>query len=124
MFFPEERLGSVPPFEATIEHEIAMLAAEDVDLVIALMRSSSAGVLGEVMVIASFKEIKAKTAVLFPIHYYTPDKSLVADTVRSYRTRQLYDDALFESCQLVGECRKWAHDRARGYWAGARPKSY
>ena len=91
------------------------------DLVIILYTSSSYGVAAELGNFVSAPEIKAKTAVLFPIMYYSPNDSLVANTVWDYLIKMPYTDNHFEICQMVSECRMWAHVRATGRWPAITP---
>ena len=120
-FFPEDLVGSDPPSESLLEKERTLLGRPDVDLVIVLHTSTSYGAIAELGNFVSVPEIKAKTAVLFPIEYYMPDESLVANTVRDYLIKMPYTDSHFEACQLVSECRKWASDRATGMWPVGTP---
>ena len=76
-----------------------------------LCTEKSIGAGYEIAYFMGVPEIKAKTAVLFPIEYYTPNDSLAADTVRAYSVKLPYSPEHFKNCQLVQECRKWAEDR-------------
>lgn len=110
-FFPEDLVSRGDPFTPILELERSLLVMPDVDLVIILHTSTSYGTIAELANFVSIPEIKGKTAVLFPSQYYSPDDSLVANTVREYRSRLPYTDDHFRACQLVSECRKWANDR-------------
>ena len=66
-------------------------------------------------------EIRAKTAVLVPSEFYTPNESLFANTVREYFMKLPYTDYHFRVCQLVDECRRWARDVQIGNWPGLVP---
>ena len=98
-----------------------MLSSTDVDLVIILYTLTSFGAGWEIANFEGVPEIKAKTAVLFPIEHYTPDSSLTANTVRAFQAKMPYTNYHFEVCQLVEECRKWARDRQTGMWPGIAP---
>lgn len=115
-FFPESYVASDPTRESLLEQERRLLGGSDVHLVVILHTAASYGTIAEIAYFTQFPEILAKSAILFPINYYTPDESLVANTVREYHIRIPYSDDQFDACQLVAECRKWARDRAMGRW--------
>ena len=123
-FFPEEVVSAEKPFTTAIEQERTLLAASAVDLVIVLYTSTSVGAAVELGNFVSVPEIKAKTAVLFPIEYYTPNDALVANTVRDYFVKMPYAHSHLENCQIVAECRKWANDMASGNWVSHVPHSF
>ncbi len=120
-FFPEEYVVSDPTSEPLLDQERRLLSSLNVDLVIILHTSNSYGTIAEIADFRGVPEISSKTAILFPIRYYTPDNSLVANTVREYHARMPYTDSQFEVCQIVSECRKWANDRAIGKWPTIAP---
>ena len=122
-FFLED-IVTPNPFEAVIDEERRILSRPDVDLVIILHTDTSSGVLMEIANFVSVPEIKSKTAVLFPIQYYTPDESVPGNTVRAYFVKFVYTDEQFKACQLVSECRKWAYDRAIGSWPAVVPHGF
>ena len=97
------------------------MSGSDVQLIIVLCTSESIGVGYEIAYFMGFPEIKAKTAILFPSQYYTPNDSIAANTVRGYFVKLPYTDHHFTVCQLVEECRKWAKDREAGIWPGIAP---
>ena len=68
-FFPEEYVNSDPPFISLLEQELLILSGSEVDLVIFLHTSTSIGVATELGYFISDPEIKAKSAVLFPIQF-------------------------------------------------------
>lgn len=117
-FFPEDDGLLVPdhPAEDLLSQELRLLRSPDVKLVIVLYRPDSVGVGWEIAYINAFPEVKAKTAILYPIQYYTPDDSLAANIVQSYHVKLPYTDRHFEVCQLVDECRTWARNRETGFW--------
>ena len=123
-FFPEEFVVSDPTLGSTLERERALLSRPEVDLVIILLTPESPGAIAELAHFVTFPEIKAKTAVLSPIQYYTPDEGLVANTVREYFARMPYSESQFEACQLVSECRMWANTRATGNWPILMPQQF
>ena len=123
-FFPEEYVDSDPPFISLLEQELLILSGSDVDLVIFLHTSTSFGVATELGFFVRYPEIKAKSAVLFPIQFYTPDESLVANTARAYFVKMPYSGDHLDTCQLVSECRKWANDRATGNWQVTTPHQF
>ena len=123
-FFPEPLTDPADPRESLLEQERHILREPEVDMVIILHTPESIGAFGEIANFASDPDIKAKTAVLFPLQFYTPVTGLPATTVREYRDRMIYSDEHFQSCQIVGECRKWAHDRATGQWPDPIPHSF
>ena len=120
-FFPEDLVVNDPLHESVLEQERDILSQPTVDLVIILYTSDSPGALMEIANFVSVPEIKAKTAILFPIEYYNPDDGLPGNTVREYIVRTTYTDAHFQACQLVSECRKWARDRATESWPSVIP---
>ena len=123
-FFPEDYATTDPPFISLLEQEHLILSGSGVDLVIFLHTTTSIGVATELGYFIGNPEIKAKSAVLFPIQFYTPDESLVANTVREYFIKMPYNDTHFATCQLVSECRKWANDRATGNWQVLQPHQF
>ena len=123
-FFPEESVISDPLLPPLIDQERELLAGTGVDLIIILHTSTSIGVIAEMGNFVSVPEINEKTVLLFPSVYYKPDQNLAANTARGYPVRMPYSDDHFDSCQLVSECRKWAHDRATGRWPGSMPHSF
>ena len=123
-FFLEERVDPAEPRESLLEQERRILSDSAVDLVIVLHTQDSFGALMEIANFASEPAIKAKTAVLFPLQFYTPESGLPGNTIREYRDKMIYSDEHFQSCQIVGECRKWAHDRATGQWPDPIPHSF
>ena len=122
-FFPEREgeLVAESLEESLLEQERRMLSGPDVDLVIILCTSGSFGAGWEIASFEGVPEIKSKTAVLFPLEYYSPDSSLTANTVRAYHAKAPYSNRHFEVCQLVEECKKWANDRQAGNWPGLVP---
>lgn len=120
-FFPEDRVSAGPTQEPLLDQETRLLASAEVDLVIILHTSESVGTLMEIADFRRVPEIKSKTAILFPIQYYTPDEALAANTVREYFVRMPYSDAHFAACRIVSECRKWASDLAAGRWPSFTP---
>ena len=122
-FFPEHELSIIAatPFVSHLELERLHLRKPDVHLVIVLYTSRSPGAAMELGNFLSDPEIKAKTAVLYPIEYYTPNESLVANAVRSFLVKMPYSSDHFKSCQIVGECRIWAHARSTGLWPVVAP---
>ena len=112
-FFPEDDglLAPVYPTESLLDQELRVLTSPEVELVIVLYRPDSVGVGWEIAFISAHPDVKAKTAVLFPAEYYTPNDALAADTVRSFLLKLPYTDRHFEVCQLVEECRMWARAR-------------
>lgn len=123
-FFPEEVVTSDSPFSSFLDQERTLLDGPDVDLVIILHTPASIGVVAELGNFVSVPDIKAKTAILFPAQFYTPDESLVANTAREYFVKMPYTDTHFKSCQLVSECRRWANDRATGNWQVFSPHEF
>ena len=123
-FFPEEIVTLNQSSEAVLEEERQILSRPNVDLVIILHTSTSFGALMEIANFVSVPEIKAKTAVLFPSRYYTPDESIPGNTVRAYLIKFAYTDEHFRVCQLVSECRKWACERAIGNWPAVVPHGF
>ena len=115
-FFPEERVKSNPLGPSLLEQERVLLDSPDVDLVIILHTATSAGVLQEIAHFASFPEIMAKTAVLYPGEFYRPGENLPSDTISRYLVRMLYSERHFQVCSLVLECRSWANTMAVGRW--------
>ena len=115
-FFPEEFIDSSSL--DWIGQERALLASDDVDLIIILHTNDSWGVFGEIANFVSVPEIRTKTAVFFPSEHYTPTRSLPANIVQSYFVKMPYTDDHLKSCQLVSECEKWARDMGNGYWQG------
>ena len=113
-FYPEDLISNTSPIDPLLEQERRILSDPEVELVVILHTTSSFGVLAEIANFVSVPQIKAKTVVLFPAQFYTPDESLVANTVRDYLTKMPYTERHFEVCQLVSECRKWANDRVIG----------
>lgn len=115
-FFPEDDGLLTPsyPTESLLDQELTVLRSPEVKLVIVLYRPNSVGVGWEIAFINAFPDIKAKTAILYPAEYYTPNDALAANTVRSFRRRLPYTDRHFEVCQLVEECRMWASERESG----------
>ena len=123
-FFLENVVSAEPPSESLLERERSFLNGSDVDLIIILHTSTSFGTIAEIAYFSGEPDIKAKTAILFPIQYYTPDSSVIANTVREYHGRLPYTHEHFEACQLVSECRKWAHDRMTGAWQAINPHGF
>ena len=123
-FFPEEGIDPAEPRESLLDQERRILGDPSVDLVIILHTRDSFGALMEIANFVSEPTIKAKTAVLFPLQFYAPESGLPGNTIREYRDKMLYSDEHFQSCQIVGECRKWAHDRATGQWPAPIPHSF
>ena len=123
-FFPEHRVSTGPTQDSLLDQERRILVDSGVDLVIILHTSESVGTIAELAAFVGIPEIKSKTAILFPVEYYTPDQALVANTVREYLIRTVYPDEHLKSCQVVAECRKWAYDRARGRWPVVMPFSF
>ena len=120
-FFPEDFVDPEEPRDLLLEQERRILLEPEVDLVIVLHTGDSMGALMEIGNFVSVPQIKAKTAVLFPNDFYTPDSGLPGNTVRAFRDRMLYSARQFTDCDLVGECRKWAYDRATGQWPDPLP---
>lgn len=120
-FFPEDLVDPTEPRDLLLEQERRILLEPDVDLVIILHTRNSMGVLMEIANFVSAPLIKAKTAVLFPNSFYTPDRGLPGNTVRAFRDKMMYSSKQFNDCDLVGECRKWAYDRAMGQWPDPLP---
>ena len=122
-FFPECHVAPDPTRESLLEQERRLLGGPDVHLVI-ILHTSGHGAPMEIAYFMLSPEIRDKSAILFPIKYYTPDESLVANTVREYHTRMLYSDEQFDACQIVAECRKWARDLATGRWPTIAPSRF
>ena len=122
-FFPEDDgvLVSDNPLEPLLEQERRLLISPDVQLIIVLHTSNSIGVISELSYFMNIPEIRAKTAVLVPSEFYTPNESLFANTVREYFVKLPYTDYHFRVCQLVDECRRWARDVQVGNWPGLVP---
>ena len=114
----------VEPRDLLLEQEKRVLNQDDVGLVIILHYENSIGAIMEIANFVSVPEIKAKTAILFPMEHYNPDYSLPGNTVRAFRDRMVYSESQIANCHLVGECRKWAHDRATGQWPDPIPHSF
>ena len=123
-FFPESIVNPNQPGETAIEQEVRILSRSDVDLVIILHTHKSFGALMEIGNFVGVPDIRRKTGVLFPIEYYTPDTALPGNTVRGYPVKTPYTQQHFEVCQLVGECRQWAHNRVSGEWPGVIPRIF
>ena len=93
-----------------------VLSDPDVDLIVALHTGDSAGVMGELYRYYDIPEIESKMAVMVPIEFYNPQGGVFGDTILRYRTRFPYNNYLFETCELVSECRMWAKTMATGEW--------
>ena len=122
-FFPEDDGLLVPeyPLEPLLYQQRRLLSHPDVQLIIVLYTSTCVGAGFELGNIMAIPELKAKTAVLFPIEYYHPDDNLAANTVRDFLIKFPYTDKHFEICQLVSECRVWAKNRETAFWPGITP---
>ena len=117
-FFPESHVTADPTRASLLDQELELLSGPDVHLVLILHTDASYGTIAEIAYFTQSPEIRAKSAILYPIEHYTPDESLVANIVREYHTRMPYSDEQFNACHIVSECRKWAKDRATGRWPG------
>ena len=114
-FFPEEEVDGNIPFESILTQECSLLSEPDVDLIVILYTEMSHGVSQEIARFEAYPEIKAKTAILFPLNLYEGE-GVTTNTTRSYLVNQPYTEMQFEDCMVVGWCRKWAHDRQSGMW--------
>lgn len=122
-FFPEKYITSTPVGEPILDQERWLLSDPDVHLVI-ILHTCGHGTTSEITDFRQVPEIRSKTAILYPIEHYTPDKSVAPNTVREYHTRMPYSEEQFDACQIVAECRKWANDRATGRWPGIMPLDF
>ena len=122
-FFPEENglLAPDNPLDPLLDQEQKLLSNPDVHLIIILYTESSFGAGWETANFFTNPEIKAKTAVLFPIQFYNPNDNLAANTVRDFLIKLPYTEEHFRVCQLVDECRMWAKNREIGFWPGIVP---
>ncbi len=120
-FFPETHVDTGQPFDSWIEQERVILSDPAVDLVIVLNTPTSIGVILEIGNFISAPEVRAKTAIMHPIEYYTPDDSLAANTIRAYLVRLPYTEEQMLACQLVSECRIWVRRRQIGEWPSLAP---
>ena len=122
-FFPEEDglLASDNPLDPLLNQEQSLLSNPDVHLIIILYTEASIGAGWETANFFANPEIKAKTAVLFPIQFYNPNDNLAANTVRDFLIKLPYTEEHFRVCQLVDECRMWAKSRETGFWPGIVP---
>ena len=111
-FFLEDCVINDPTAESILDQERTILSDPGVDLVIILQTRDSVGVIAEISNFVSVPEIKFKAAILSPAEFYNPNESVVANTVRDYFIKMPYTNRLFNTCQLVSECRKWANDVA------------
>lgn len=118
-FFPEDEVDSSVPFESILTQECSLLRETDVDLVVILYTETSHGVSQEIARFEAYPEIKAKTAILFPLRFYEGE-GLATNTTRNYLVNQPYADSQLEKCMVVGWCRKWAYDRQSGMWPEMR----
>lgn len=121
-FFPEETGIAQDPLGGTLlqqGHEL--LSDPGVHLIILLHTPDSIGVLGELYRYYDVPEIESKMAVMVPAEFYTPEENVFGDTVQRYRTKLPYLPHLYETCQLVSECRRWAETMATGQWHGRVP---
>lgn len=116
-FFPEEAGVTLDPLDpVALDQEVELLSDPNVHLIFLLHTDGSAGVMGEIYRFYGVPEIETKTAVMIPAKYYRPQENVFGNTVQRYRTKFPYDDYLFETCQLVSECRRWAETMATGQW--------
>ena len=116
-FFPEERgIAHDPLGETLLDQGRHLLSDPSVDLIVALHTRDSAGVLGELYRYYDVPEIESKMAVMIPIEYYSPKDGVFGDAILRYRTKLPYNTHLFETCELVSECRMWAKTMATGEW--------
>ena len=113
-FFPEDRIDRSAPNWILQEQEL--LRDPSVDMVIILHTEHSWGAFAEISNFATVPEIRIKTAILFPIEFYTPTQSLPGNILQGYFVRMPYTEEQMEICQLVSECRRWAYDRMSGVW--------
>ena len=114
-FFPEDEVDGSMPFESILTQECSLLRESEVDLVVILYTETSHGVSQEIARFEAYPEIKAKTAILFPLRLYEGE-GVTTNTTRSYLVNQPYSDSQFGNCTVVGWCRKWASDRQSGMW--------
>ena len=114
-FFPEHEVDADNPFESVLSQESTILSQTTVDLVIVIHTATSMGVLQEIARFEGYPEIKAKTAILFPLKFYN-EPGVPSDTVRNYLVNQPYTDYQLEECQVVRSCRMWASARKNGMW--------
>ena len=114
-FFPEDCVDSDSPFESVLAQECELLSKPDVDMVIILHTENSMGVLMEIARFEEFPEIKAKTAILFPMRFYY-DEGVPSNTVRSFMIVHPYTEEQYETCRVVGTCRSWASSYKSRLW--------
>ena len=119
-FFPEDFVDSGSPFESVLTQECELLSDSNVDLVIILHTENSMGVLMEIARFEEFPEIKAKTALLFPMRFYY-DEGLPANTAQSYLVVHPYSEEQYETCRVVGTCRSWASSYKSRLWPAMQP---
>ena len=116
-FFPEERgILHDPLGETLLDQGRQVLSDPGVDLIVVLHTRDSAGVMGELYRYYDVPEIESKMAVMVPIELYNPQGGVFGDIILRYRTRFPYNKFLFETCELVSECRMWAKTMAMGEW--------
>ena len=120
-FFPETYIDTNQPSDTWIEQERVILSDPAVDLVVILNTTRSIGVILEIGNFVSAPEIRAKTAIMHPIEYYTPNDSLAANTIRAYLVQLPYTEEQMLACQLVSDCRIWVRRRQIGEWPSLVP---
>ena len=114
-FFPEHEVDADDPFESILSQERTILSQTTVDLVIVIHTATSMGVLQEIARFEGYPEIKAKTAILFPLDFYN-ELGVPSNTVRNYLVNQPYTDYQLEECLVVRSCRMWASARKNDMW--------
>ena len=117
-FFPERELDTSDASQLWLELERQLLGDESVDLVIIFHTEDGFGVLAEIANFVSVPEIHAKAAILFPAKFYTPSRSLSANTVQAYHDKMQYTDQDMAICRIVDQCIDWASERRNESWPG------
>ena len=117
-FFPERELDTSDASQLWLELERQLLGDESVDLVIIFHTEDGFGVLAEIANFVSVPEIHAKAAILFPAKFYTPNRSLPANTVQAYHDKMQYTDQDMAICRIVDQCIDWASERRNESWPG------